>query len=1472
VLALVGLLPLLLAIVVRTPAVRARGVELVSAVLREELGLEARFSLEIELLPPAVVLTGLTLPASDGGGPAVQVERARVAPRLFSLIAGQLDAGDIELERPRVRLVIEHGAPANLSLRLPKSSEKEPSGPPSRLPFRSLAVSQASVDLDLRDAGTQLRLDEIDLDIAAGEGMVIDGRLQVGRGAVRRRREGAVDDDTLCGLELRAHLGEGALLIRKLGLEARLDEDPAEGAGPSCEGEGPREQRLGVHLSSLRVAEGPELLPLLRGRVAFDLPLRVIRRFVPSAPQIEGSAGLDVDLSFGGKKELPTLEGRLHASEVRLFGERMVAHALDAKIEATPTEVRLPEALASYGDGDVTLRGVRARPFVEGIPIEVPEVDIRGLQFPGLLRDMGVTPHTVVAWNLEHATIKNFHGHVLDDATGKGPSFISEISAQTRDFELTDLGFDDPHRRRVVGTRQASVRGKFGIEPYGAIFRQMSADFGRSHLDVPAVTIGFDEILEVRIGEGTHLELGEISPLLTLPMAGRLELKGAVGGGQSHPRIDGELRATNLRIADLPLADEATARIAFVPFTIDLTKFRAKKGHSSYEGPLIRLDFNRPSGVRVDGNVATKGMDYRDLLSIFQFENDPRLTDVHGTGDAKASLRFEVDGPSDPCRSGAMSVRAQVEMGPSFLYGEFYDGGDAEIDLDWFDRAALERGMEATIRSATLRKGKGIITGAGSVRQGGALRGHFSAQAVPIGRIDAMAAMGVVASPWALSDGKQVVAAPAKKAAAADGTVSASGEIGGTIDAIEARGLISVSPVRIGQRTLPSSSLSLRLDPAPRKEQTGIKKVTRCGNIVPGAFSQKDYERDEIKGVYHVSGKMFGEQLKLDDVQTTWQRSKRVTGVVEARRFDLGSLFQLSPTFAASEHPPAGALSGRLKIERYDLDHPEQAAMTARVDFLEIGQGESRAHLEGKEPVELRIADDRLLLSKLGFGLSVGQDVGADIELGGQISHLTTTRELDLEVRLSPLEIGPFLATVPKIEAAAGKLEGKLSITGRADAPISRGELHLRDGSIQVRGMPVALDNLEVLARVDERELRVVQATAKAGGGSLSMTARAPLNGFEVGEVTARLEASDVHVVLAEGVEMSTGASLTATWSPPGPDGVKHRTAVSGSVNLQSFLYSRPITIAADLDSLARRGKRTEVTVYDPEDDTVDFSINIRAAQPLVFRNNLIEAEVNLDSEALTLSGTNQRFGLRGQLRVGKGGRIWLRSNEFDIRQGTIRFDDPTRIAPRVDLLASTDFRRYTTSSAAGGAAPGGGAAAAPAGGGAGATGHAGGAWRITMHAHGDADNLKLDLASEPDLAQEDIVLLLTIGMTRAELDQLQAANLGSTAALEAFSALSGADRAVKTVLPIIDDFRVGSAYSTRTGRTEPTVTVGKRISDRLRANVITGLSENRDVRSNIEWRLTPTTSILGNYDNLNDVTSQGLGNLGADFRVRLEF
>ena len=63
-----------------------------------------------------------------------------------------------------------------------------------------------------------------------------------------------------------------------------------------------------------------------------------------------------------------------------------------------------------------------------------------------------------------------------------------------------------------------------------------------------------------------------------------------------------------------------------------------------------------------------------------------------------------------------------------------------------------------------------------------------------------------------------------------------------------------------------------------------------------------------------------------------------------------------------------------------------------------------------------------------------------------------------------------------------------------------------------------------------------------------------------------------------------------------------------------------------------------------------------------------------------------------------------------------------------------------------------------------------------------------------------------------------------------------------------------------------------KRLAERIRANVTSGVAESREIRSNVEWQLSPRVSVEGSYDNVNDISSSSLGNLGADVRWRMEF
>jgi translocation and assembly module TamB len=163
-LALLGALPLASGLFLSSRPVSAWAERETARVLKEQLGLSASYRVELNLLPLRLTLTDLLVPASDGGGPALQVSRIAVTPRIFSLLSGKLDAGDVEVDGPRARLVIQGGKVRNLDYRLPELP-KTKRAPSKQAPFGSLSVGDARFNLQID--GTHVDTGELDLDVFA---------------------------------------------------------------------------------------------------------------------------------------------------------------------------------------------------------------------------------------------------------------------------------------------------------------------------------------------------------------------------------------------------------------------------------------------------------------------------------------------------------------------------------------------------------------------------------------------------------------------------------------------------------------------------------------------------------------------------------------------------------------------------------------------------------------------------------------------------------------------------------------------------------------------------------------------------------------------------------------------------------------------------------------------------------------------------------------------------------------------------------------------------------------------------------------------------------------------------------------------------------------------------------------------------------------------------------------------------------
>ncbi|WP_437550176.1 translocation/assembly module TamB domain-containing protein [Sorangium sp. So ce367] len=1466
--ALIGAIPLALGFLVRTETVRAWAARETAALLQRELGITARYDVRVQAWPLMVGLNRLVVDSSDGGAPFLELERVAIRPRLFSLLAGHIDAGDVEIIGPRVRAVLKDGELRNLTL---PSTGKGGGGGLDRAPLSSVAITDARVDLTIDNIRVQAT--EVDVDVSAEPSDAFEIAMRSGLVSVvhthpapgHEAEEDSVDEDVVCRFDTRVRVEPGRALVRRLILEGAADFDPDPGTAPPCALQDGDWRRVELELGALRaVGLGGGMPHRIEGRVRARLPVPIVHRFL-ALPPASGSVSLDVDAEYDAASAplglaLPRLKGTLLLDRPGLDG-RVFVTRLAGKVSTTPDAVQLSDADVAWADGSLKISSAEIKPFEKGVPLQAGPIDLANVELPGLLRDLAVHPQAHVAWTLREGRFDRFGG-TLSPLSLEGP-----LAVQTHGFEIFDHPTKDPARKRLTGVKEATVRGSFQVRPNAVVLSGFSIDTPSSHLRT-TVSLGFNDQLGVEVHPGSRVDLAEVSPLAALELAGVATLKAAMHGSYEHPKLTGEVGIEKFVFGGFPIGDLEPSPVAFEPLALTLENARVRHGASRVRVPSIKVDFdpagNLPKGrpldssagiVVVDATVDTREAPHlaaRDLLEVLRLDKDPRFADYKATASGTARAHFALGGPEDRCGGGYLAVNAGMRLTGVELLDERFDEGEVDLDMIWDDQAAGADGMLLDVRSASLRKGTGSVLASASVAHGGALKGSVIASGLPLSRIDGL---GAAASQF-------------------DGSVSVVASLGGTVSRLA--GFADVHVSRVGIRrahaSLPPSRVELTILPNDRPPKI-IGRTPICGNPQGAPFDPAEYERDLPDGSFVANGSLFGGQVALKGLRVTRQRRKIVDGDVRMDALDLGTLANLIPG-AALAAAPKGTMTGSLDIERLPLTDFRQSALTLTVDALKLDREGQGVHLT-RPSGPIRLAGNTLKVPELHLEAHTASRLSAAFTASGEVKRVFTAPDLDVAIRVSPTSLSRLSADIPQIRHARGTVQAEVQVAGPLQGLRYTGSATLKEGELDVVGLPVSLDDIDVEFAIGGDQVRLTKASARVGTGTVTAVGHMPVRGLTLGTAQASIVANGVKLPVADGVNLTANANLTASFRPGVEDdasGEKNLPRVEGKITLTSFSYTRPILMSMDLGDLTGR-QRTTVQTYDPAADVVRFDVTVASPNPLRFSNDLADMRLEVSQPGLALSGTNQRFGARGTLRILPDSKLMLRSTEFEVRDGYVRFDDPFRIAPKVDVRAESEYRRYTsTSTAAAADATSGAEPTAPTAAAAGSSANSSGLWRIKLHAQGDADNLQLNLTSDPPLSQEDIVLLLTLGMTRAELNQGVVSSLGETMGLEALSSLTGADKAVKTMVPLIDEFRFGTGYSSKNGAPEPTVTIGKRITDAVRANVTTGLSQGSQVRAGVEVKLSDRMSLQGSYDNSSDASSSPLGNVGADLRWRLEF
>ncbi|MBW2528079.1 MAG: translocation/assembly module TamB domain-containing protein [Deltaproteobacteria bacterium] len=1447
--AVAGALPLGVGFAARTETVQRWLATETSATLRRELGVEADYELVVQPWPLELRLDNVVVEASDGGEPFMRAQHVVARPRIFSLLAGKVDIGEVDVESPRVRAVVRDGALANLRYRLPEPPEPAAEAPESTLPLSAVSVTNGWLDLTVDD--NRIRVSHLDADVTTDRGPI---ELKLRTGLTRLDRvyptpgstsEDNVDEDSLCRVDLRAQLTDDEILVRRLRLLGAADLDPAPDSRPPCDLPSDDWRRFELKLESLRVRLADGSLESMGGRVLAQVPAALAHRFV-SLPPVTGWVMVDLEARYDGTTRLPSLVGRFGGRDLSIDG-RYLAHSIIGDLDTSGDRIKVTRGKFSWASSKSSFREALIDPFAEGVRLDVHDIEINDLKFEDMLDDLAAHPRAHVGWSYDRAEVEHFGGTIEPlDLSGK-------IELETTDFAVYDRPTTDPLRWRIIGVPQAKLSGTFKVTPSAIVLANFTVATGRSRLTT-TVSLGFEEVLGITVSEGSEVDLRDISPLADIPMSGTARIKVDGRGEFNVPIIDADMAVRDFVLAGFPLGHIERSRVHFEPLAFDVLDGRLQHDGSAVDVPRLHMDFDAGADVVMQVEVDTRtptGLKLTDFFEMVRFDDNPTFQGIEATARGTASVDFVLGGKRDRCGGGRLQVRAQMDLAGANVYGEPFESGSLDGDLLWDDMDAGEYGLELDVRSGVLRKGSGTIVGRGSLRHGGKLQADVTATSIPLDRLSFYEqTFGPPPDPQD---------ATATGGVRPEATLSLVAAVAGQLDAPEVQADLEISSLRIGPDTLPPSTVHVKLEPVAQPAPPGPR--TRCGHRIPPAVRAPTAPGDPVQGIVTFAGSLFGDQVAFDDLQITQQRAAMLSGGVRLDKLDLGALSNLLPDVAFSRSPPSGQLTGTVQVDEMPLAEPALAEIRVFVDRLVVSRyGHSLQVDRVEEPVV--ISGDSLRIPEMPLLARFRTGLVGELAAGGTVDHLSSTRELSVDFRLEPVDLATLGMEIAALDRAEGQVQASLHLAGTTSEPKLRGRLSLQDGALRIKGFPLPLDDIDLDVRIVPGEIRVRRAVARTGAsGHLALSAKLPFDGLDLTGATATLVARNVKVPIADGVRLTADAMLTASYVP-GPEGTPERLPnVTGTVSLTSFSYTRPMSFSLDLDRLTGGGP-TDVETYNPDDDWVTFDINLVSPAPLKISNNLLDMKLEVAPPGLRLMGTNQRFGGRGSLRLVPGSKLFLQGHDFSVRDGTVQFDNPTRIAPRLDVHAHTTYRRYSQSAQVEPAATAESSSSAS----------SGGQWRIEMHAFGDTDSPQVRFSSDPPLSQEDIVLLLQVGMTRAELDRGLAGSLAQSVGLVALTSATGIDQALRSTVPVIDEFQISSQYSSRTGRTEPTATVGKRITDDVRASVTTGLTDNREVRSNVEWRLGKGVSVEGSYDNVNNISSSGLGNLGADLRWRLEF
>ncbi|MEZ4335192.1 MAG: translocation/assembly module TamB domain-containing protein [Sandaracinaceae bacterium] len=1187
--------------------------------------------------------------------------------------------------------------------------------------------------------------------------------------------------------------------------------------------------RLRVRTPDLQasVDDGRLPLPLAetgfagRVRASYDLGHLARAPFPPEVtlPPIRGRIEVDATLSMDGEDQIARGAIDLRGAAVEQFG---IGEHTHLEVLANNRQIQLLEGSVAHlphEGGSARVEGTITLDPERGFPVDVvarPD----DLSMTRLMVDLGVTENGIAEWF--------FNGEMrlagtLDPVRLGGPVHLS-----THDFQVSHDPWHAARVRRVISVPRGDFNGRWSIRDDAIRFENLVGTL--PHTTIRGnVLLGFHN--EFRVDARTdNLDLRDITPLDRWPIQGVGSAHCSIEGTFQDPHVTGQVTLANFVFDDFRLGDVRSDDMLLDPdgLGVRFGMVHATKEDSRYRVEDLYIDFHRDR-FEMTGLLHADELRLRDFYHVFHLEEDERYLPYQGVARGQASLHYTNGFPEDR-PSGTLEVDMNLDFPSATLNDYAFTDGHLVGRWRWVDWDRGAEGGELTIAHLSLRKGQGTITLDGRMAMGGHLDMNAVADRLSLAEIEGIG----------------------DRIPGLSGVGTAVGHVGGTFDSMRANFDVGVTNVTYEGRPLGDGRFYVRLTDTEDPWITEARDWDRaslphqpCARARDG-LAHADWPPDPpmqtVDGprprlsrpsAFTICGTGLDEHLAVD-LAIGRTDALPLRGTLRLQGLDLGPLLPTTPDGQRLD----GALTGVLAFTDGGFRHLETLEGSVRLNEARVAQGD--LEIRNHHDVRLAFKDGILAVERARF-------LGPDSHLGVR-GYASLEHGLALRVN-GDVDLSLVSRLTRSVSEASGSVRGRFTVTGELADPELFGRAVVRDGSFRFASFEPTVEHLGGIIRFSQRSILFEDFGADVAGGHVELVAgNAELREQGLESYDFDLRANGLTYDFDDDIEAGFGGRTRLTWNRG-----DRLPTLRGEMRVDHFEYSRPIElrslgdVAASFVRGAFRTERTTVRRYDPEQDMVALDIRVVQRAPFRISNNLISADVRIrtQDQPFRIVGTDQRFGVLGSMEIRRG-QVFFQNNQFDVRTGTIDFTDEQSIQPQLNVIATTEVRRTSDLSAP--------------------------SFRITLSLRGTPpSDLTLTTRSEPELSQEDVLTLLAIGMTRAELAQLQQGQgLATSAALDALTRVTGVDREVRRIG--IDELGVSNGFDPRTGRSEPRVSVGARIADRVRLSATTGVGETRVFRGAVDLTIDENQRVGVSYDNYNYAGTSSFGNLGVDWVYHLEF